>query len=137
MGTKTLRIINAYGPQEDDDFEDILNFWQEFEGEIIRPTEAKCLVMIELDANAKLGNRVIKDDPHKISNNGKVLLDIIERQNLIVTNSLDICKGKITRERIFENKIERSIIDSILVCEDLANNMNEYMYFPDIQKQKL
>ena len=125
VGTKTLRIINAYGPQEDDDLQDIINFWQEFEGEIIRATDENCLVLIELDANAKLGNRVIKDDPHKMSNNGKVLLDIIERQNLIVTNSLDICKGKITRERIFENKIEQSIIDYILVCEELAKNIEE------------
>ena len=125
LGIKKLRIINAYGPQEDDNIDDILNFWQELEGEVIKATEENCLILIELDANAKLGNGVLKGDPHKISNNGKVLLDIIERQNLIITNSLDICKGTITRERIFENKTEQSIIDYILVCQELAKDITE------------
>ena len=87
VGTKKLRIINAYGPQaqEDDDNDDLINFWQELEGEVIKATEENCLILIELDANAKLGSEVIKGDPHKMSSNGKVLMDVIERQNLIIT----------------------------------------------------
>ena len=43
-------------------------------------------VIIELDANAKLGKDVIKGDPHKMSENGKLLMEIIHRQNLFVVN---------------------------------------------------
>ena len=57
-----------------------------------------------MDANAKVGGKVIKGDPHNITNNGKIMMDIIDRQNLTIANSLDICKGKITRERIFDKK---------------------------------
>ena len=46
-----------------------------------------------------------------MTRNGKLLMDIVERQNLVVTNSLDICKGTITRERVFEKKVERSVIN--------------------------
>ena len=36
IGSEKLRIINGYGPQEDDDIKDILTFWQEFEAEIMK-----------------------------------------------------------------------------------------------------
>ena len=39
IGEKKLRIINAYGPQEDDNSQDILSFWQELEGEVIKAKE--------------------------------------------------------------------------------------------------
>ena len=68
LGRKKLRIINGYGPQEDDDVQDILNFWQEFEKTIIQAVDDQCLILIELDANTKLGNKIIKNDPHSISN---------------------------------------------------------------------
>ena len=125
LGKKKIRIVNGYGPQEDDDVQDIFNFWQEFENKVIQAVEDQCLILIELDANAKLGNEVIKNDPHKISNNGKLLMDIITRQNLVIANSLDICKGTITRERIFDNKTERSVIDYILICQELAKDILE------------
>ena len=125
LGRKKLRIINGYGPQEDDDVQDILTFWQEFEKKIIQAVDDQCLILIELDANAKLGNKIIKNDPHSISNNGKLLMDIISRQNLVIANSLDICKGTITRERIFDNKAERSVIDYILICQELAKDILE------------
>ena len=60
-----------------------------------------------MDANAKVGNTIIKEDPHNMTNNGKLLLDVVQRQGLIIGNSLDICKGLITRERLFDNKSEK------------------------------
>ena len=60
-----------------------------------------------------------------MTRNGKLLMDIVERQNLVVTNSLDICKGTITRERVFEKKVERSVIDYILICEELSRYILE------------
>ena len=39
-------------------------------------------MILELDCNAKVGKNVIKNDPNEMSENGKLLLDIIKRQNL-------------------------------------------------------
>ena len=44
VGDKKIRIINGYGPQEDDDIQDVIGFWQEFEGEVIRTKDEGCFV---------------------------------------------------------------------------------------------
>ena len=125
IGSEKLRIINGYGPQEDDDIKDILTFWQEFEAEIMKAKDNGCLIIAEMDANAKLGSTIIKKDPNEMSNNGRLLMDIIERQNLIVANCLEICKGTITRQRELEHKTEKSVIDYIVVCQELSKHLIE------------
>ena len=125
-GSDKFRIINGYGPQEDDETHDVLNFWQSFEAEVIKAKDNNCFIIAEMDANAKLGNKIIKNDPNEMTNNGKLLFDIIERQGLVITNSLDICKGTITRQRDLEkNKSEKSVIDYILISEDLSKHIIE------------
>ena len=48
-----------------------------------------------MDANSKLGLELVKGDPHKQSENGKILEGIIKRNALIVmNNSEEKCKGK-------------------------------------------
>ena len=119
-----IRLINAYGPQEQDNPLIILNFWQSLECEICKARDEGCLIIIELDANAKVGEEVIKSDPNPCSNNGKLLLDMISRQNMTIANASDKCEGLITRKRILENlNIENSILDYVLLC----NNMTEYL----------
>ena len=54
-----IRILNAYGPQEDDKTEHIYQFWQDFENEIILAKEQNCKIIVQMDANAKLGNEII------------------------------------------------------------------------------
>ena len=61
-----IRIINAYGPQEDANKNNIYKFWQEMEEEIVSAKEENCLIVVELDANAKLGPEVIKNDPNNM-----------------------------------------------------------------------
>ena len=77
-------------------------------------------IIIEMDANSKLGKAVIKSDPHNQTPNGKLLYNIIQRHNLVVLNSLeDRCIGSITRKRVTKNSIEESIIDFVLISHDL------------------
>ena len=54
FGSDKFRIINGYGPQEDDETQDILNFWQSFEAEVIKAKDNNCFIIAEMDANAKL-----------------------------------------------------------------------------------
>ena len=64
------------------------------------------MIIIEMDANAKVGNNVIKGDPHTITKNGKLLLDLTSRQALHIANAEDECNGVITRERNVDKKTE-------------------------------
>ena len=115
-----IRIINGYAPQEDDEKERVLSFYQSLEMEVENAKENDCLIVIEIDSNAKVGSERIKDDPNLTSKYGKVLIDIVERQSLTIANSLNRCEGKITREQKTSRKLERSIIDYIIVCEKMA-----------------
>ena len=45
-------------------------------------------LILELDANSKLGPKYIKDDPHGMSPNGVILSGIIERHGFVVANGL-------------------------------------------------
>ena len=127
IGSEKIRIINGYGPQEHDDTNSIISFWQELETEVISANDLNRNIIIQMDANAKLGPDIIKGDPQKMSNNGKLLYDFIQRQDLIIVNALDICKGSITRERTLENKSEKSIIDYIIVSRGLLKFVIEMM----------
>ena len=62
-------------------------------------------MIIEMDANAKLGLNYIPGDPHEITPNGKLLAGIVERQHLVVVNGSKVCKGKITRRRVARKKV--------------------------------
>ena len=125
VGEHKIRVINAYGPQEDDSTEIILSFWQEIEAEVMNAKDDDCSIIIELDANAKLGKDIIKDDPNQMSKNGRIMLDIAERQNLHIANASDVCAGTITRERVAENHVEKSVIDYIVVCEKMMQFLTE------------
>ena len=126
VGKYNIRVINGYGPQENEYCKDeIYKFWQEVEEEILDAKDNECLVAIQIDANAKVGKDKIRNDPNTVSANGKILLDICERQNLTILNTMDLCKGVITRERVTVNNIERSVIDYVIVCEAMKNYVEE------------
>ena len=120
IGKMNIRVINGYGPQEDDQLNKRLTFWQTLEQEINSAKNLNCMTLIQMDGNAKLGKTIIKQDPHSISENGKLLKDLIERESLVLLNSSQLCMGAITRQRVTKNNEEKSIIDYILVCEKLA-----------------
>ena len=95
-----------------------------------------CLTCIELDANAKLGPEIIPGDPHCRTDNGELLLGIIERNNLTICNKSDKCTGLITRRRETVNGSEESIIDFCLVCEEI-NSYLENMIIDEQRKYAL
>ena len=64
VGKHDIRIINAYGPQEMDSNETLFNFWGEVEKEVIAAKENNCMLVLQMDANAKIGKQKLKDDPN-------------------------------------------------------------------------
>ena len=118
VGNLEVRVINAYGPQEDScNKGNIWKFWQELEGEIINAKEENFAVLLEFDANAKLGSKIIANDPNCMSENGKIFFDIIRRHNLTVANASPACVGVITRHRSTAIKDETAVLDYIVFCD--------------------
>ena len=124
VGKFKIRIVNGYGPQESELKGKILTFWQQFEAEVIDAKENDCLVIIEIDANAKLGPSIIKNDMHSITENGSLLRDILRRQNLTCLNGETRCEGLVTRHRRTVHGDEKSVIDFIIVCDQLLPFFN-------------
>ena len=89
----------------------IFNFWQQLEKEIITAKADNCCVIIQCDANAKLGKVIIKDDSHEMSSNGHILWDILVRHNMFVLNSDILCEGTTTRQRNTKHRVEKSVLD--------------------------
>ena len=125
------RIITGYGPQETWEEEKRVTFFQKLEEEIVKAAIAGKSVIIEMDANAKLGKKHIPDDPHEITPNGKLLEGIIERQNLFVVNGSRKCKGNITRKRTTKNRVEESVIDIVLISSDMIGNLESLVIDED------
>ena len=122
LGAKEVRIMSGYGPQENLKKEDRIPFFEKLEEEIVKAKTDEKAVIIQMDANSKLGPKVIKGDPHPQSENGKLLNDIIDRNGLVVINSLqNKCVGKITRKRSTGKVKEESIIDFVITCDDMAD----------------
>ena len=97
-----IRIINAYGPQEDE-IEKSLSFCQHLEGETISARDENCLTLIQLDANAKVGPEIIPSDPNGQSKNGALLMEMISRQQLFLLHASDLCRGKINPTQGYES----------------------------------
>ena len=115
-----IRIINAYGPQESDSVERKTLFWARIQSEVISATEAGSAVIIEMDGNLHCGDEIIRGDPNKINNNGKMFQTFIEENpNLFLLNSSEKCDGLITRRRQKNDKLEQAILDFVLVSEEL------------------
>ena len=124
-GDVDIRVINGYGPQECDNRINVNSFWQEIEIAIESAKEENCFVILQMDANAKLGKHIIPGDPNEMSENGKILNELVKRQNLTVLNSLELCQGVITRQRVTQSVSEKAVIDYIIVCDQMSKFVNE------------
>ena len=119
IGCFDCRFINGYGPQEYENIEERIKFYARLEQEVVNAKLFNNLVCIEMDANAKVGSEIIKSDPNPRSSSGELLIEMCERNNLIICNATDLCIGTITRQRITVNGIEKSIIDYFILCEEM------------------
>ena len=121
---KEIRIMTGYGPQETWPEDQRMPFFLALEQEIVKAEMQGKSIIIEMDSNSKLGPEFIPQDPHSQSSNGKILAGIINRHGLIVTNGLNNkCNGAITRKRETKDSVEESIIDYVLISEDLEKEL--------------
>ena len=45
------------------------------------------MIILQLDANAKIGKTHINEEPNEETANGRIMLDIVDRQNLTIVNT--------------------------------------------------
>ena len=121
LGKENIRIVNAYGPQEDESEDAKFDFWEALKKEVIEAKDANCMVIIQMDANAKLGRTIIPEDCHDMSDNGRMLLDLVESESLSILNASPLCSGVITRHRETQHKTEVVVLDYIIACDRLAS----------------
>ena len=119
IGKERVRTINGYGPQEYAQFDQKIGFFSLLDEQIQSAIDDGKYCCVQMDGNGKFGGSIIPGDSHKQTNNGKLLLDIITRKNLRLVNGTSKCKGKITRTRKVEDKVEESTIDFFFVCQGL------------------
>ena len=124
VSNRDIRVISGYGPQESWSIDERMPFFVALEEEINKAEMLGKSVFLEMDANSKLGPEFIPKDPHGQSQNGRILAGIIRRHGLVVANGLkDKCTGLITRKRITKEGTEESIIDFVIISNDLVEIM--------------
>ena len=129
-----LRVITGYGPQENWEDSERMPFYRALEKEIASSELEGKSVIIAMDANAKLGPDLIPNDPKTMSRNGKVLAAVMERHALSVVNGMkDKCTGVITREMSTTRGIERSVIDFVII----SNNLKEHIEYMNIDDKRV
>ena len=123
-----IRVINGYGPQDDDSLQNKLKFWMALDQEVLAAKSENCMVLIQMDANAKVGRSVITNDPNNLTdNNGQQMLELVSRHELAILNADARCRGTITRHRVSKKSEEKSILDYMLVCKDLYQHFESMM----------
>ena len=128
VGSQKVRVFNAYEPQEHDFSAQIkLNFWHNLEKESMSAYEENCKIVMELDANTKVGPNIIPNDPNVQSENGRYMMEMLARQNLHMLNSSELCNGTITRQRNAAGRIDKSILYYVIVSANLFDQA-ESMY---------
>ena len=120
LGTKQIRIILAYGPQEGSSVQDTDDFFTQISIQVNRAILSGNSVMLVGDFNAKLGKGLIQGDVHDISANGKKFLSVLECFDMVAINSLNLCNGVFTRVNN-NNPDEKSVLDYVCVTKDIID----------------
>ena len=113
-----IRIVNAYGPQENDSIDRKQKFWSRVSQEVEDAMSCDRGFIMEMDGNLHVGNEVIPGDPNSCNQNGKLFKNFLKSySHLKVVNSSHLCSGIITRIRKTIRKVEEAVLDFFVVCD--------------------
>ena len=118
IGQQELVVVCGYGPQLYSSPERKDQFWEYLDREVEEASREQKYLVIQMDSNSWLGDNIIPGDPNKTPNiNGKMFRSFLQRHKYIhIVNSMSICAGVITRQRVTQILNEKSVIDVFLVC---------------------
>ena len=119
----SLRLVVAYGPQENEPSDRKEEFFKDLEIEVKScKVNDDNMIMIG-DLNSKIDVQECKIIP--LSNNGKFLEEIISRSDLKVMNFSEKCEGKWTH--VVRTTGKKSVLDYIIVNKELDNDIKEVL----------
>ena len=119
----TLRVIVCHGPQEEEESEVRISFFESLAVEIERCKASEEIPIVMGDLNAKIDEnegRLVQ-----CSTNGKLLLELLSECDLKAANFSKVTQGKWTRIRETKKGTERSILDYILLDDQLLSHTKE------------
>ena len=118
----TVRVIVCHGPQEDDESELRTSFFESLAVEIERckTSEETPIVLGDLNARITGLQNVVAH-----SANGKLLEELLTRSELVAANFLELTTGKWTRIQGSINGTKKSILDYILMENQLCSLVKE------------
>ena len=120
LGTIPVKLVVAYGPQENALKEKKESFWEFLEDEANKAEMEDHGLIIQMDGNLHAGPELIKEDPNPQNTNGKLFMEFLKRNPfLTVGNSLNICQGMITRQRQVQDRKETAILDFSILNEKM------------------
>lgn len=127
VGKREIRVVGGYGPQESSGkLENKIKFWQYLDHETKEAEKHKQDILIQMDANAWLGNELLPNDPRTQNKNGKLFEAFLNSNpELNLSNISERCKGLITRQKEKKGKLEQSIIDFVVMNKNLEEKMVE------------
>lgn len=124
----TMRFIVVHGPQENDDIEARNDFYESLMVEVERGKASDDNIILLGDMNA----RIERDETIKhLSSNGKHLKELMEKYQLDVLNFHTNTVGKWTRIQKQKGILKKSIIDYVLVEDNMKNRVEKVVIDED------
>ena len=121
VGNIPIRVIGAYGVQENASKDKKEKFWNFIEEEVRQAENNGEGIIIQMDGNLHAGEKLVKNDPNPQNMNGKLFMQFLQRNtSLSVVNSMSICEGIITRKRQLETRLEEAVLDFMIVNDKLS-----------------
>ena len=116
-----FRIILGYAPQENESVEVREHFFTELEIEITECKIAGDMPVLIGDMNSKVENVNEKILPR--SSNGKLLIELVENQEMEILNFDNRCQGKWTH--VVRTTKAASVLDYVIVSSSISKHLKE------------
>ena len=114
-GRLAMKVGVIYMPQEDKtSLKKMKEIYKDIEAEIKESVSRNEELIVMGDFNCKVGISQKKEPDKDISKGGKLLLDMVQKNEIIIANKNEKCHGMWTRKQ----RSERSAIDFILIRQD-------------------
>ena len=125
FGKLVFRVILCYGPQEEYSVDERNEFYDDLAIEIENSFMNNSIPMIMGDFNAKI--ELIDNEITAITNNGQLLLNVLNKYELSVCNFHPEAEGYYTRISKKKGKQEKSLLDYVVTTESAFEYLSEFI----------
>ena len=119
----SIRVVVAYGPQENESVESKDYFFKDLTIEVEACKVNGDHLMLMGDLNSKI--EWVNGGISSLSNNGKYLEDIVTKYNLKVLNFSDTCVGKWTH--VVRRNNQKSVLDYVIVDDQFNSAVRDFL----------